>query len=131
MSEVISLKLADMPAAAQPDTLAQLMMAAHSIQKRVMDELSGNGGYRKLSLAYVDFIARLSVRDYAPGELAEALGISKQACSKVIRELEDHGLIERRANPADSRSALLSLSPAGWRLTQDGREAADAVLRQV
>lgn len=42
-------------------------------------------------------------------ELARALGLSLPAVSKLTRELEEHGLIERREDPADRRRTILRL----------------------
>ncbi|MFG2948303.1 MarR family winged helix-turn-helix transcriptional regulator [Streptomyces adustus] len=50
--------------------------------------------------------------------LAQWLGVSRAAISKMLSKLESRGLIERRANPADQRSALVTIS-------QDGVAATD------
>ena len=42
-------------------------------------------------------------------ELAAALGLSLPAVSKLTRELEEHGLIERREDPADRRRTVVRL----------------------
>jgi DNA-binding MarR family transcriptional regulator len=45
-------------------------------------------------------------------EIAETVGLSLPAVSKLTRELEDHGLVERREDPADRRRTLVDLGPA-------------------
>ena len=45
------------------------------------------------------------------GEIAEATGLSLPAASKLTRDLEDHGLVERREDPADRRRTLVDLAP--------------------
>jgi DNA-binding MarR family transcriptional regulator len=53
-------------------------------------------------------------------ELAQALGLSLPAASKLTGELEDHRLIERSEDPADRRRTVVSLNGAtehavrGW-----------------
>lgn len=131
MSNVINLKSKALADPVRPGLPAELMMAAHHLQKGAMEQLLESGVYQGLSVAYADYISRLAARDYAPGELAEALGISKQQCSKAIRELETQRLIERRPNPVDSRSSLLSLSPRGWQLSRDGARAIDIMLLRI
>jgi DNA-binding MarR family transcriptional regulator len=44
--------------------------------------------------------------------LAEALGLSLPAVSKLTRELEDHKLIERSEDPADRRRTVIRLNEA-------------------
>jgi DNA-binding MarR family transcriptional regulator len=48
-----------------------------------------------------------------PSALAARLGLSPSTLTYRLRGLERDGLVARRPNPADGRSALLELSPAG------------------
>ncbi|NHO64590.1 MarR family transcriptional regulator [Aestuariicella hydrocarbonica] len=100
--------------------VAHLIAVTHFVQKSTQDRLMASQRYEKLSLSYEGYISLLAEQDHSPGELAAKLGISKQACSKVIRELETLDYIERRKHPQDSRSSLLSLSAKGRQLLQDG-----------
>jgi DNA-binding MarR family transcriptional regulator len=45
------------------------------------------------------------------GEIAEALGISLPAASKLSRELEDAGLVQRREDEDDRRRTVVSIAP--------------------
>ncbi|NHO65899.1 MarR family transcriptional regulator [Aestuariicella hydrocarbonica] len=100
--------------------IAHLMVVTHFVVKDTLDKLTASNRYPKLSMTYERYIPVLAERDISPGELAARVGSSKQACSKVIKELEKLGLVERRQNPEDGRSRLLSLSDKGWQLLQDG-----------
>lgn len=51
----------------------------------------------------------------APGELADLLGLTRGAVSKIIDKLEAKGWIQTYAKEGDNRSRLLSLSRAGRR----------------
>ena len=44
------------------------------------------------------------------GELARRARLSKQTMTEMIRQLEDQGLVERRADPADARAARIYLT---------------------
>ena len=46
---------------------------------------------------------------------AEAVGISKPTATGVLKTLESRGWAVRRADPADGRSVLVTLTPAGRR----------------
>ncbi len=100
--------------------VAHLMVVTHFVMKDTLDKLTASDCYQKLSMTYERYIPVLAEKDLSPGELAEQIGSSKQACSKVIKELEKLELIERRPNPEDGRSQLLSLSEKGWQLLRDG-----------
>lgn len=61
----------------------------------------------------------------APGELAEALTMTRGAISKIIDKLESKGWIRSKINPEDNRGQLLSLSGAGRRAVPELAEIAD------
>lgn len=109
--------------------LTHLLGVTHYVYRRTRDELAKNKAYRKLSLNYQGFFTLLAERDYSPGELANRLLISKQACNKMLRELEQLKFICRRANPDDGRSRLVSLTAEGKLLLQCGGEATRKCLK--
>src|SRR4051812_6938837 len=49
----------------------------------------------------------------AVGEVAEHLGVTSQAVSKLARELDGLGYVERAPDPVDARVRLLALSERG------------------
>jgi DNA-binding MarR family transcriptional regulator len=51
----------------------------------------------------------------APGELADTLGLTRGAVSKIVDKLEAKGWIRTDANEGDNRYRLLSLTRAGQR----------------
>ena len=65
-----------------------------------------------------------------PSELAAREKIQRPTATSVLALLEERGLIERTADPADRRSSLLSSSAAGEALLADVRERKDAFLAE-
>lgn len=61
--------------------------------------------------------------DEAPtvGELAERLGVSQQAASKSVTELEGLGILERKPDARDSRARRVALTPRGRELLEASR----------
>jgi DNA-binding MarR family transcriptional regulator len=59
-----------------------------------------------------------------PSEIAEVHGVHPSLVTRQVRELQDAGLVQVAADPADGRSCLVTLTPAGagelQRLTQAG-----------
>lgn len=49
----------------------------------------------------------------SPSALAEALVADKGQISRTVRELEEAGLVDRTADPADGRSTRLTATPDG------------------
>jgi DNA-binding MarR family transcriptional regulator len=62
----------------------------------------------------------------APTVLAERMGMTKGAISKLADRLLEKNLVERAANPRDGRAQLLALTPLGRRLVPKLAEIADA-----
>ncbi|MEC3919711.1 MarR family winged helix-turn-helix transcriptional regulator [Nocardia sp. CDC160] len=60
----------------------------------------------------------LSRQDDLPTQqqVADMSGSDRMMASKVIRGLEDRGLLARRADPADARALRIELTPAGREL---------------
>src|SRR5215472_6274789 len=75
-----------------------------------------------LSGADYEILAVLS--EHPAGEMpAQELGAlvrwEKSRLSHQVRRMQDRGLVAREANPADGRSAMICLLPAGRRAIQD------------
>jgi DNA-binding MarR family transcriptional regulator len=57
----------------------------------------------------------------AVGEVAENLGVTSQAVSKMVRELEALGYVERAPSSDDARVRLIALTPRGQAAIEAGR----------
>ncbi|MFI1239793.1 MarR family winged helix-turn-helix transcriptional regulator [Nocardia salmonicida] len=60
------------------------------------------------------------------GEIAEHLGVTKQAASQLVDELVTKGYADRNPHPRDARARLITLTDRGWACTR----AADAALAE-
>ncbi len=111
---VTPLDLADLDFA----TLAWL--AGSSANRAILTELheAGHVGVRN-SHGYV--IQHLIDRAPTVSELAGLLGVTQQAASKHLLELERLGYVARVPDPADSRVRRAQLTDRGWRLVDDSR----------
>jgi MarR family transcriptional regulator, multiple antibiotic resistance protein MarR len=74
------------------------------------------------------------VRDH-PGarvaDLASAFAIGVGTTSKIVDRLETQGRVERRPNPANRRSSLLALTPAGESAVSRAEPAWQAAIREI
>jgi len=57
--------------------------------------------------------ALFDVERIAPSVLAERMGMTRGAISKLADRLVDKNLVERKSNPGDRRAHTLGLAPAG------------------
>jgi DNA-binding MarR family transcriptional regulator len=63
-----------------------------------------------------------------PSELAQRERVQRPTITRMLAGLEERGLVQRAADPADGRSSLISLTPAGRALLDDVRTRKDAYL---
>ncbi|QBD83342.1 MarR family transcriptional regulator [Ktedonosporobacter rubrisoli] len=93
--------------------LALLAMAFHTIVEELQASLE-QAGYNDVRPSHGFVFHRLTPSGATGNELAEYLGITKQAISLMIDELEQRGYVERRAHPTDRRGKLIILTEKGW-----------------
>jgi MarR family transcriptional regulator, organic hydroperoxide resistance regulator len=76
----------------------------------------------------------MSVMDGRPGcrvyDIAGELGITTGGASKLVDRIEASGYCRRLPNPADRRSSLLELTPAGRRIFAEAGAAFDEELER-
>jgi len=72
--------------------------------------------------------ARLSGSPATTAQLAEHLGITKQATSELVQHLVDRGYLTRTADPDDRRARLLVLTDRGQACTEAAEQAAAATV---
>jgi DNA-binding MarR family transcriptional regulator len=58
----------------------------------------------------------ITEKDVGVMDLARRLGINAAAVTRQVKEMQDEGLIRRRADPQDGRRNYVSLSPKGRKL---------------
>lgn len=61
----------------------------------------------------------------APSRLAERMGMTRGAITKLADRLIAKGLVSRQANPDDARAQTLAITPAGQRLVPELSTLAD------
>jgi DNA-binding MarR family transcriptional regulator len=65
------------------------------------------------------------------GSLAERLGVSQQATSKAVADLERRGYVRRAADPADGRARQVALTERGQSAITAGRRHRAAVAAEL
>ncbi|WP_217077510.1 MarR family winged helix-turn-helix transcriptional regulator [Clostridium baratii] len=74
------------------------------------------------------FMFKCMIPNGATGmELAEYLGITKQAVSKMVYYLEKSGYVVRKAHPTDKRGKIIVLTDRGWSVIK----AKDKILNDI
>jgi DNA-binding MarR family transcriptional regulator len=97
-----------------------LLGVARHLQTSIMDTLQKQCGHEHLRLGFAPYITLIGEGDKRLTDLAEILGISRQACNQAVKQVEAAGYLERTDDPADGRAKQLTLSQQGIKLRRDG-----------
>ncbi|MCB5910038.1 MarR family winged helix-turn-helix transcriptional regulator [Streptomyces pinistramenti] len=81
-------------------------------------------GFEDLRPAHGFAFARISFGGATTADLAEHLGVTKQAAAQLVEELVRKGYVVRRPHPRDARARLLELTDEGWAATRAADQAA-------
>lgn len=66
-----------------------------------------------------------------PTAVSEVLGTGASHVSKIVRRLEQDGLVQRSTDPSDGRATLISLTPAGEVAARGVYELGDRMIAEV
>jgi DNA-binding MarR family transcriptional regulator len=86
-------------------------------------------GFDDIRPAHGFAFVRMAPDGATVGELADHLGVTKQAASQLVEELVRKGYVERRPHPTDARARLIVLSERGWACTRAADAAAVDTVR--
>lgn len=102
----------------------QLTWAARLVARETETMLGPIG----LNPAYVPVLLALSAGGaHTPKGLAEAASVEQPTMTATIQRMERDGLVTRKRNPDDGRSALIALTSAGYDRIADVARALDAL----
>src|SRR3954451_23626055 len=83
------------------------------------------GGHREMRPPYGFVIRALATGGLRLTELAERLGVTKQAALKIVDDMEAHGLVERTPAPGDRRAKVLRLTARAEAVRKRALEASE------
>ena len=93
---------------------------ALSISKKQFDEWVirklYSQGYHEFKIAYIPVLVNIGPEGTGNKELAQRTRVTKQAVSKVLKDLEDYGYITSKPAKDDKRNSIISLTDKGKKL---------------
>ena len=117
----------DDPFRAVESELAVLLRRSHAMSRQLARRV-----HPDLEPSASPFLARIAqTPDVRASELAAYFGVGRGTMSRQLARLDELGLIERRADPDDSRGQLIRLTAEGTRQSEDVRAAGRAFLRRA
>lgn len=106
------------------ESASRLRLAITRTARRMRQEAGSELG--PLALAALATVERAG--PLTPSELAIHERIKRPTATRVLARLEEEGLIDRAADPADGRSSIITVTPAGRALLKRLRGRKNAYL---
>ena len=111
------------PEVPAPSIGALLRLAWTSFRRRLFEAVRA-AGYDDLQPVHVMLFRYPTIADLRPGQLADEVGLSKQAINDLLRQLEAKGYVTLQPDPSDRRARRITLTPRGNELMEYVRAAA-------
>jgi DNA-binding MarR family transcriptional regulator len=118
---------ARLDAAKGESTLQLLFKAARLLDERALELVSQRKGRPRLRRSHTSLLPHIDLGGTRITDLAERLGVSKQAASQLVDDLEAVGVLAREADPDDARARRVVFT----RLGREGLLEGLALLRDM
>ncbi len=107
-----------------------LLGVARHLQTQAMQTLTRQYAHTSLRLNFEPYITLIAGPGARLGDIAAALGISKQAANQTAGRIEAAGYIQRMADPLDRRARRIVLTARGRKLRADGTVVVNGIQRE-
>ena len=101
------------PRKSDPRSAQALLDVVPLAMRVIRQELRSHAGVSELTVPQFRTLVQCVRRNRTNGELAEALGVSRSAMSRMVDVLVDKGLLVRHPSSVDSRSVDIGLTDTG------------------
>jgi DNA-binding MarR family transcriptional regulator len=95
------------------DNFAPALAAAGRALTATMMAMLASRGFNDVTPAFSSLMPLLDATGARPTALAQRAGITKQAISQLVRELEVRGYVEQVADSTDTRAKIVRLTKRG------------------
>jgi DNA-binding MarR family transcriptional regulator len=118
---------ARLEAAKGESTLQLLFKAARLLDERALERVSQRKGRPRLRRSHTSLLPHIDLEGTRITDLAERLGVTKQAASQLVDDLEAVGVLAREPDPDDARARRVVFT----RLGREGLLEGLALLRDM
>jgi DNA-binding MarR family transcriptional regulator len=104
---------ATLDAAKQQSTLQLLFKASRLLDEQALQRIATKSGEPRLRRSHTSLLPHIDLAGTRITELAERLGVTKQAVSQLVDELEALNLLARIPDPDDARARRVTFTERG------------------
>lgn len=101
-------------------TFHLLLRAARLVDEAAIARVNAEAGRPVARRALLALFPHVDLEGTRLGDLAERLGVTKQAVSKSVGELAEQGVLEVVPDPTDGRARLVRFTPRGLEAIHHG-----------
>ncbi len=106
--------------AKRASTIQLLFRTARMLDEEALRRVATKPGRPKLRRSHTSLFPHIDLEGTRVSELAERLGVSKQAVSQLVDDLEQQGVLERVVDPEDARARRVRFTARGRAGLLDG-----------
>ena len=93
--------------------LGRLLSKSYRFMSGLAAEYMGQMGYTDLRVGHIVLMVHIDIDGISINELAAKAGVSKQAMSKAVKELQEMGYVNVEKHPKDARSIKVKITAKG------------------
>jgi DNA-binding MarR family transcriptional regulator len=110
----------DFELAKRKSTFQLLFKAARLVNEAALARINRGRSSFALRPSHTNLLPHIEWTGTRVGDLAQRIGVSKQAISQLVDDLESAGVVERVADPEDGRARLVRFTRQGERSLFEG-----------
>ena len=99
--------------------LGRLLNRSYRYMSELASEFLTKKGYINFRVGHVVALVHIDIDGSSVNAMALKAGISKQAMSKLVQELQKEGFVETDKDPADARALVVKLTDKGLQCLMD------------
>src|SRR5262245_40124839 len=113
------------------NTLQVLLKCARLANERAISRVNEEARAVVFRQALANLLPHISLDGTRLTELADRVGVTKQAVSKLVSEFVDQGVLELTADPKDGRAKLVRFTPHGIAAMKHGLSVLASVEEEI
>lgn len=109
--------------------LLRILIRAAQIETNELVRRLHDLGHESVQQSHIGVLANIDTEGTRIAGLADRLGVTRQAVSQMVNELEKRGWVERSPDPDDGRAVLVRHTERGRTMLLDALEQMDDIER--
>lgn len=107
--------------------LGRLLTKSHRFTREIAGEFLRSKGYVNFRVGHMVALIHIDLEGSSINTLAQLAGVTKQAMSKLVKELQDEGYVTTEKHSTDARVMVVKLSEKGVDCMLDWKECSGLI----